>query len=78
MEEDRLALELLKELKSISKRWFILFIITLILLFTTNIAWLYAWNLPDSSSSRSYDIEAQDNGDAIYNNSGEVNLDGEN
>lgn len=78
MEEDRLALELLKELKSISKRWFILFIITLILLFATNIAWLYAWNLPDSSTSQSYDIEAQDNGDAIYNNSGEVNLDGEN
>ena len=35
MDGNRLALELLRELKSTCKRWFILFIITLILLFST-------------------------------------------
>ena len=35
MDGDRLALELLREIKSACKRWFILFIITLVLLFST-------------------------------------------
>ena len=45
-----LASELLHELKNTSKRWFVLFLITLILLFTTNILWLYAWNNLNSHS----------------------------
>ena len=35
MDGDRLALELLREIKSACKRWFILFIITLVLLLST-------------------------------------------
>lgn len=35
-----LALEMLKELKKSSKRWFIAFIIVLVMLFATNIGWL--------------------------------------
>ena len=46
MEETKLASEILKELKTNCKRNFILFIITLILLFATNAIWLYAWCLP--------------------------------
>lgn len=46
MEETKLASEILKELKTNCKRNFILFIITLVLLFATNAIWLYAWCLP--------------------------------
>ena len=35
MDGDELALELLREIKSACKRWFILFIITLVLLLST-------------------------------------------
>ena len=53
MEGDResLASELLHEVKATSKRWFMLFIICLIMLFATNLAWLYAWNLPAEETS---------------------------
>lgn len=78
MDGDKLALELLRELKATCKRWFILFIVALILLFATNLAWLYAWNLPGTTSTESYEIDSEDNGNAVYNNSGEVNLNGEN
>ena len=44
--KDSLASELLHEVKASSRRWFILFIITLFMLFATNSMWLYAWNLP--------------------------------
>jgi hypothetical protein len=39
-EENTLAFELLHEVKSASKRWFIIFIITLLALIGTNIGWL--------------------------------------
>lgn len=45
-QENSLASELLHEVKATSRRWFVLFLITLLLLFGTNMAWLYAWNLP--------------------------------
>lgn len=53
MDGDResLASELLHEVKATSKRWFILFIICLIMLFATNLAWLYAWSLPDEETT---------------------------
>lgn len=78
MENDSLATELLHSLKSSCKRLFIAFIIVLAMLFATNLAWLYAWNLPSEESSQKYDIDAEDNGNAVYNNSGEVNVDGKN
>ena len=74
--KDSLASELLHEVKSSSKRWFILFIITLFMLFATNSMWLYAWNLPSEETSESYDIDSEDNGNAVYNNSGEVDING--
>ena len=46
-EKDSLASELLHLVKTQAHRWFIAFIIVLIMLFATNLAWLYAWNLPE-------------------------------
>lgn len=40
MEKDSLALEMLKELKHQSKRWFIIAIIELIIIIATNTGWL--------------------------------------
>lgn len=50
-DQESLASELLHEVKATSKRWFILFIVCLIMLFATNLAWLYAWNLPDEETT---------------------------
>lgn len=65
MEGDResLASELLHEVKATSKRWFILFIICLIMLFATNLAWLYAWNLPaeETTITQESDNESHNN-----------------
>lgn len=75
MDDDNLATELLREIKATTKRWFILFIISLIMLCGTNLAWLYAWNLPcEETTSESYDVQAEDDGNAIYNESGGVNI----
>ena len=40
MEKETLALEMLKELKSQSKRWFIIALIELVIIIGSNIAWL--------------------------------------
>jgi len=40
MEQNSLALEMLKELKHQSKRWFIIAIIELIIIIATNTGWL--------------------------------------
>lgn len=40
MEKDTLALEMMKELKTHSKRWFIIAIIELIIIIITNAGWL--------------------------------------
>ena len=40
MNDDSFALEMLKELKSQSKRWFIIAIIELVILIATNVGWL--------------------------------------
>nr|DAG56984.1 MAG TPA: immunity protein [Caudoviricetes sp.] len=50
-QENSLASELLHEVKATSKRWFVLFLITILLLFGTNMAWLYAWNLPSEETT---------------------------
>ena len=46
MENDSLATELLHTLKTSIKRLYIVIIILILLLFGSNMAWLYAWNLP--------------------------------
>lgn len=40
MEKESLALEMLKELKAQSKRWFVVAIIELIIIIATNTGWL--------------------------------------
>ena len=46
MENDSLATELLHTLKASIKRLYIVIIILILLLFGSNMAWLYAWNIP--------------------------------
>jgi hypothetical protein len=76
-ENNSLALELLHEVKRTSKRWFILFIVVLVLFFATNLAWLYAWTLPiEETTTTTYDLDSEDNGNAIVNTDGEVNING--
>ena len=79
MEGDgKLALELLMQMKTTIKRLFIVVIVLLIMLFATNIAWLYCLNLPSEDGKSSYNIESQDNGNAIYNEDGKVDVNGKN
>ena len=66
MNDEKLALELLHELKSSCRRWFIAFIIAIVMLFATNLTWLYAWNLPNESESTT--ISSDDNSNANYIN----------
>ena len=66
MDDEKLALELLHELKSSCRRWFIAFIIAIVMLFATNLTWLYAWNLPTESESTT--ISSDDNSNANYIN----------
>lgn len=76
--EDSLALELLHELKKSSKRWFIAFIVTLILLFITNIIWIGVFITPveETTTTTSYDVQSDNGSNAIYNGDGEVNING--
>ena len=66
MDDEKLALELLHELKSSCRRWFIAFIIAIVMLFASNLTWLYAGNLPNESESTT--IASDDNSNANYIN----------
>lgn len=78
MEDNTLAMELLHQLKSNMRKWFIAFIIVLIMFFASNIAWLYAWNLPtENTTTTTYGADSEDNGNAIINDEGDVNINGE-
>lgn len=71
---ETLASELLHEIKATSRRWFILFIITLIVLFATNLCWLYAWNLPYEETTTTVTQDSGDDGDNNYiGNDGDIN-----
>lgn len=72
-----LATEILHELKCQARRNFILLIVCIILLFTSNIAWLIAWNLPDKEVTESYELQGEDDANVIYNSQGEVQIDGQ-
>ena len=77
MDDEKLALELLHELKSSCRRWFIAFIIAIVMLFATNLTWLYAWNLPNESESTT--ISSDDNSNANYiNGEGDITNCGKN
>ena len=75
---ENLATEILHELKLESKRRFVLLLISISLLFASNIAWLIAWNLPDKEVTESYDLSGEDSANVIYNQLGEVDIDGQN
>lgn len=77
MEDNTLAMELLHQIKSSMRKWFIAFIIVLIMFFASNVAWLYAWNLPTETTSTTYGVNSEDYGNAIINDEGEVSIDGE-
>jgi len=75
---ENLATEILHEIKLESRRNFIMLIIAIVLLFASNIAWLYAWNLPDKQITESYDLDGTDDANVVYNSQGEVQIDGQN
>lgn len=79
MEERRLAVELLHEIKKESQRRFVLLVICIILLFASNMAWLVAWNLPLDSKTveESYELQGEDDANVVYNSEGEVHINGE-
>lgn len=74
---ENLATEILHELKSQAKRNFILLIVCIILLFSSNIAWLIAWNLPDEEVTESYELQGKDDANVIYNGQGDVKINGQ-
>lgn len=78
MEKDTLAMEILHELKATIKRLWITIVILIALLFGTNLAWLYYWNLPEDVTTTSYKIQSEDNGNAVYNEDGGVTINGTN
>lgn len=80
MDGDSLAVELLSTLKTLTKKLYAVIVILVILLFATNIAWLYAWNLPseDQTSTQSYEVESNDSGNAVYSEEGGVDINGKN
>lgn len=80
MEESNLALEVLKQMKeqhtSIVKKLIAAIVIITILFIGTNVFWIYKCYEP--TSTETYDIDSQDEGNAVYNDSGKVNINGEN
>lgn len=79
--DDTLASELLAMLKRSLTRSHKLIVALIIIIFVNNLVWIYAWNLPSEetdSTVTSYDIDSEDNGNAVYNESGKVNINGEN
>lgn len=74
MNDDTLATELLRTLKGSIKRLYIIIIVLISLLFVSNIAWLYAWNLPGEETVSELSQEADDNAVNNYiGNDGDIN-----
>lgn len=72
--EEKLTLELLKEVKANAKKWFVISIILLVILFASNMAWLYYWNLPSEEVTTQIDQANEDEGDNNYiGNNGDIN-----
>lgn len=65
MENDNLALELLTQMKTTIKRLFVVVLLLTFLLFATNIAWLYYWNIPPEKCDTTI---SQDSGEQGVNN----------
>jgi hypothetical protein len=63
MENENLATELLREMKSQSKRWFVAFIVVVALWFTTIGAFLWYISLPVEEEFISIEQENDENGE---------------
>ena len=61
MEKESLAMEMLKELKHQSKRWFIIAIIELIIIIATNTGWLIYESTFETITEEEQTIEDIDN-----------------
>lgn len=61
MEKETLAMDMLKELKHQSKRWFIIAIIELILIIATNTGWLIYESQFETVTTEEQTIEDVDN-----------------
>ena len=77
MEKETLAMEMLKELKHNSKRWFIIAIIELILLVGCNIGWLiFESQYETIADTETTTVDGGENGIATYlenSESGDIN-----
>lgn len=74
MEGDSLATELLHTLKASIKRLYIIIIILILLLFGSNMTWLYAWNLPCEETTTTVSQDSEDNGtNNFIGNDGDIN-----
>ena len=71
MENDSLATELLHTLKTSIKRLYIVIIILILLLFGSNMAWLYAWNLPSEETTTTVTSDNYSNANYI-NGEGDI------
>lgn len=69
--ESKLASEVIHEQKIANKRMFVAFIITLFMLFLSNIAWLIAWNLP-TYKSETVTVDSIDGNANYIGNDGEI------
>lgn len=61
MNNDSLALEMLKELKAQSKRWFVIAVTALVLLVASNLAWLVYESQYEDITTEEQVIEDIDN-----------------
>lgn len=76
MEKESLAMEMLRELKQNSRRWFIIAIIELVLLVGSNIAWLvyqsqYETVSDETTTEYSQEADTDGNNSPINQNMGE-------
>ena len=77
MENDSLATELLHTLKTSIKRLYIVIIILILLLFGSNMVWLYAWNLPSEETTTTVTSDNDSNANYI-NGEGDITNCGKN
>ena len=75
MSDENFAFEVLRQEKLNTRRWFIITIICVTLLFVSNMAWLIAWNLPREEVIESYEMQGEDSANVIYNSEGDVDID---
>ena len=75
MNTENLATEILHEFKIQSKRYFIMLIVAVLLLFASNTIWAYMW-YKDKTVTERHTVSGQDNANVLYNREGDMNIDG--